>query len=100
MSVLVLRKGRRARYKVDRRWPDGKRFIRAMPTRSVAEEVDARIAAAVATGAWREYRRQLARGLTAKRITLAEAFERYIELHCKVKNRAWQRKRDTMRAVL
>jgi len=32
---------------VDRRWPDGSRFRRLFPTRRLAEEVDARIKAAI-----------------------------------------------------
>jgi site-specific recombinase XerD len=84
---------------VDRRWPDGPRFRRIFPTRRLAEEVDARIKAAICSGAWKELREELARGEEARKVTLVEFSERYIEDYCRLKNRAWVRKRDSMRAL-
>jgi site-specific recombinase XerD len=84
---------------VDRRWPDGPRFRRLFPTRRLAEEVDARIKAAICRGSWKELREELVRGQEAKKVTLAEFSERYIEDYCRLKNRAWVRKRDSMRAL-
>ncbi len=84
---------------VDRRWPDGLRFRRLFPTRRLAGEVDARIKASICDGSWKGLRENLARGQEAKKATLDEFSERYMEDYCKIKNRAWVRKRDSMRAL-
>jgi hypothetical protein len=85
--------------RVDQHWPDGTRFRRNFLNRRQAEEVDAQIRVAKTNGTWRELRDKLARGADAKRLTVAEFADRYLEEYCKVHNRAWQRKRDTMKFV-
>lgn len=84
---------------VDRRLADGQRFRRVMPNQRIAKIVDARIAAKNADGSWRQLREELTRGQEAKKVTFDEFSERYIEDYCKLKNRAWQRKRDSIRAL-
>ncbi len=46
----------------DRSWPDGKRFRRIMPNKTVAKEIDLRIASAIAVGTWRDLREELLYG--------------------------------------
>jgi len=50
-------------------------------------------------GTWRELKERLARGADAKRITVAEFADRYLEEYCKVHNRAWVRKRDSIKFI-
>ena len=86
-----------AQVRVDQHWPDGTRFRRNFPNRRQAEEVDAKIRVAKSDGSWRELRERLARGADARRLTLGEFAGRYLEEYCKVRNRAWRRKRDSMK---
>jgi len=83
--------------RVDQHWPDGTRFRRNFPNRRKAGEVEAKIRVAKTDGSWRELREQLARGAGARRLTLAEFADRYLEEYCKVHNRAWKRKRDSIK---
>jgi integrase len=83
--------------RVDQHWPDGTRFRRNFPNKRLAEDVDAEIRVAKADGSWRDLRERLARGADAKRLTVAEFADRYLEEYCKVHNRAWVRKRDSIK---
>jgi site-specific recombinase XerD len=85
--------------RVDQYWPDGSRFRRNFPNRRLAEGVDAEIRVAKSNGTWRELRDRLAKGANARRLTLAEFADRYLEEFCKTHNRAWQRKRDSIKAL-
>jgi site-specific recombinase XerD len=80
---------------VDRHWPDGSRFRRVMPNKRLAADLDARIHAACCDGSWRQLKNELLRGSAAKRVTLREFSDRYVEDYCKIHNRCWQRKRDS-----
>ena len=79
---------------VDRSWQDGARYPWLFPTRRLAGEVDTRIKASICSGCWKQLREDLARGEEAKKVTSAEFSKRYIEVYCKLKNRAWVRKRE------
>jgi site-specific recombinase XerD len=85
--------------RVDQYWPDGSRFRRNFPNKRLAEEVDAEIRVAKGNGTWRELKNRLARGANARRLTLQEFADRYLEEFCKTHNRAWQRKRDSIKAL-
>lgn len=98
MSVRIQRdKYGKTQIRVDQHWPDGTRFRRNFPNRRQAEGVDARIRVAKADGSWRELKERLARGIDARRPTLEEFADRYLEEYCKVRNRAWRRKRDSFK---
>ena len=88
-----------AQVRVDQYWPDGSRFRRNFQNKRLAEEVDAEIRVAKGNGSWRELKNRLARGADARRLTLQEFAHRYLEEYCKTHNRAWQRKRDSIKAL-
>ena len=84
----------------DRKWPNGSRFRRVMPNLTVAKQVDARIAAANATGTWKELHEELYQG-TGPQLTITQYSDRYIEVYCKVHNRASSvaKKRSTFKQM-
>jgi len=85
--------------RVDQRWPDGARFRRNFPNKRQAEDIDAEIRVSKANGTWRELKERLARGVDATRLTVAEFADRYLEEYCKDHNRAWVRKRDSLKFI-
>jgi site-specific recombinase XerD len=85
--------------RVDQYWPDGRRFRRNFANKRLAEDVDSKIRVARGNGTWRDLRNRLARGEDAKKITLDQFADRYLEEYCKTHNRAWQRKRDSIKAL-
>jgi len=80
----------------DRRWPDGTRFRRVRPNRTLAKQVDARIAGAIAEGRWRQLKEELQRGSDLKGVTFAQFTDQYLDDYCKVHNRSWKRKRTSL----
>jgi len=82
----------------DRRWPDGTRFRRVMPNRTLAKQVDARIAGAIAEGRWRSLKQQLERG-TSKQETVKDFADRYFNEYCKAHNRCLRRKITSLKAI-
>ncbi len=84
----------------DRKWPNGSRFRRVMPNLAIAKGVDARIAAAIATGTWKELHEELYQG-TGPQLTIAQYMDRYIEVYCKVHNRSSsvKKKRSTFKQI-
>ena len=57
------RKDRRGREKVyvDKTWPDGKRFTRVVPNRTIGKKLLARIEESIAMETWRAFRQELNR---------------------------------------
>ncbi len=80
----------------DRRWPDGTRFRRVMPNRTLAKRVDDRIAGAIAEGKWRQLKEELQRGSSLKGVTFSQFTDQYLDDYCKVHNRDWKRKRISL----
>jgi len=80
----------------DRRWPDGTRFRRVMPNRTLAKRVDGRIAGAIAEGKWRQLKEELQRGSSLKGVTFSQFTDQYLDDYCKVHNRDWKRKRISL----
>jgi len=80
----------------DRHWPDGTRFRRVMPNRTLAKKVDARIAGAIAGGEWRQLKEELQRGSALKGVTFSQFTDQYLRDHCRVHNRSWKRKRTSL----
>ena len=99
---MSVRKEQNRRGKVqivcDRAWPDGKRFRRLMPNRTVAKQADARIAAAIATGTWRELRKEFECGRNSD-MSVAEFADHYLEVYCKPRNRSWRRKHSSLKHI-
>ncbi len=99
MSVRVQRdKYGRSNVVCDRSWPDGKRFRRIMPNKTVAKKIDLRIASAIAVGTWRDLREELLYG-TRSDYSVTEYVDHYLEVYCKVHNKDWKRKRSSLKHV-
>ena len=82
----------------DRTWPDGKRFRRLMPNRTIAKQTHARIAAAIATGTWHELRKEFECGRNSD-MSVAEFADHYLEAYCKPRNRSWRRKHSSLKHI-
>jgi len=99
MSVRVQRdKYGKSNVVCDRGWPDGKRFRRIMPNKTVAGELDLRIAYAIAVGTWRELREELLYG-TRSDYSVTDYVDHYLEVYCKVHNKDWKRKQSSLKHV-
>ncbi len=79
------RRGRQRIY-LSKQWPDGSRFRRVMPNKTVARQLEARIVNAIVLGTWIELRKELNRGNGEAHPTLAQFRETYLE-HCQGRNR-------------
>jgi integrase len=71
-----------------------------MPNMTVANQVNARIIAAIAMGTWRELHEELYQG-TGPELTINQYIDRYIEVYCMVHNRASSvaKKRSTFKQM-
>ena len=73
-------------------WPDGTRFRRFMPNRTVAKQLEARIDYAIAMGEWRAVQKELARGdgscLDSETNPTISEFSRDYLRYCRVNNRS------------
>lgn len=83
MSVYTTQKGKIV---VSRYWPDGTRFRRCVPNRTLAKQLSDRIAGAVALGTWVELRRQLTEPPTPP-MTIADFAMIYMKEYCEIRNR-------------
>ncbi len=70
---------------VSRYWPDGKRFRRRCPNKTVASNLLARINGAIATGMWKELRDELNKK-PKKTLTIDEFSDLYLDKHCRAYN--------------
>lgn len=81
-------------------WPDGKRFRRRCPNKTVANQLLARIAAAIALGNWRELREELdGKKKVARGVTVAEYADIYLEDYCNKRNTRPDFKRETLKVI-
>ena len=64
--------------------------------RKAAEQLDARITVAIANGTWPEVRLEL-EGKPERAVS--QFGEHYLEVYCKVHNKGWKRKRDSLKAI-
>ena len=76
----------RARIYLSKQWPDGSRFRRVMPNKTVAKKLQARIDNAVAMGTWTDLRKELLRPVPGDNPTIGEFTRVYLE-HCQGRNR-------------
>ena len=70
-------------------WPDGTRFRRFMPNKTVAKQLETKIDYATATDTWRELKDALAKG-TARSVqnpTIGDFAEEYLH-YCRPRNRS------------
>ena len=93
------RKDRRGKEKVyvDKQWPDGKRFQRVVPNRTIGKKLLSRIDESIAMETWREFRQQLRR-ITDDPVTVSDLATEYLE-YCSIKNRRPEFKRLSMKPI-
>ena len=82
----------------DRRWPDGTRFRRIMPSREEAQLTDDEIRIAVRRNTWPEMKRELQR-LVPKQVLIREFTDYYFEEYCKAHNRCIRRKKTSLDVI-
>lgn len=82
---------------VSKYWPDGERFRRRCPNKTVANNLVARINASVAEGRWKELRKELIR--PEKDYTISEFADVYLEEYCKKRNTRPDFKEETLRVI-
>lgn len=79
-------------------WPDGVRFRRRCPTKTVAGQLLARIEAAIVTGIWRQLRKELTEK-PQKVYTIKEFADVYLEEYCRVHNTRPDFKEETLQVI-
>lgn len=85
---------------VDRRWPDGRRFLRVVPNKTVGKRVLARIEESIAMGTWREFRKELSTEKTPRTVsTIADVAEKYMAF-CESRNRRPDFKRQALTTIV
>lgn len=91
------RRGRGKIY-VSKQWPDGSRFRRVMPNKTVAKGLEARIDSAIALGTWSQLRTELMRGHDSENPTVGEFVRSYLE-YCEGRNRDTEFKKRNCEVV-
>ena len=91
------RRGRERIY-VDKRWPDGVRFKRVVPNRTIGKNLLSRVQESIAMGTWRKLRSQLVEDRESP-LTLADLAVKYLA-HCEAKNRRPEFKRLTLKSIV
>ncbi len=76
---------------VSRRWPDGSRFRRYVPSKSVGKKTLARIEESIAMGTWRKLKEELAKCHEQQPQTVEEFSIVFLEQHGKVRMKSWKR---------
>lgn len=94
------RKDRRGKEKIyaEKTWPDGKRFTRVVPNRTIGKKLLARIDESIAMETWRAFRRELSRRKDAP-VTVADLETEYLA-YCGIKNRRPEFKRLSLKPII
>lgn len=82
---------------VSKYWPDGERFRRRCPNKTVANNLIARITASIAEGRWKELRKELVR--PEQDYTISEFSDVYLEEYCRKRNTRPDFKEETLRVI-
>ena len=90
----------KVRLYVSRQWPDGSRFRRVMPNRTVAKKTQARIEEAIAMGTWPNLKSELEKGKPEiENPTIKEFSKTYLEEFCRTRNRRPDFKEETLDVI-
>src|SRR5262249_39774511 len=79
-------------------WPDGSRFRRRFPNKTLATQVMNRIIGAISLGTWRQLKKELTEGPETE-YTIKTFAEVYLEEYCKVRNTRWDFKEETLGVI-
>lgn len=82
---------------VSKYWPDGERFRRRCPNKTVANNMIARINASIAEGRWKELRKELVR--PEQDYTISEFAEVYLDEYCRKRNTRPDFKEETLEVI-
>ncbi len=92
------RRGKEKIY-LSKQWPDGMRFRRVIPNRTIAKQLEARIDNAVVMGSWRSLREELVSGYRREaNPTVADFAHDYLE-YCRSRNRRPDFKEQALVAI-
>jgi hypothetical protein len=78
-----------------KKWPDGTRFRRRYPNKTIAIQVMNRIIAAIALGTWRALKKEFTEGPEVD-YTIESFGEVYLDEYCKVRNTRPDFKEETL----
>ena len=92
------RRGRERIY-LSKQWPDGSRFRRGMPNKTVAKQMEARIDTAVAMGSWPELRKQFLQGPIEDNPAISQFSNAYLD-YCRGRNRDFEFKRRNVNHII
>jgi integrase len=84
---------------VSKYWPDGSRFRRRFPNKTVAKKMRARIEEAIAMGTWRDLKIELYED-PKKDLTIEEFSEVYLEEYCRIRNSRPDFKEETLPTIV
>jgi integrase len=79
-------------------WPDGARFRRRFPTKTIANQVMNRIIASIALGTWQELKKELTDG-PEQDYTIKQFAEVYMEEYCEIRNTRPDFKEETLAVI-
>src|SRR5215475_11472608 len=79
-------------------WPDGSRFRRRYPNKTIANQVMNRIIAAIVLGTWQELKKELTEGPEVD-YTIEKFSEVYLEEYCKIRNTRPDFKEETLEVI-
>src|SRR5262249_49159409 len=79
-------------------WPDGTRFRRRYPNKTIANNVMARIVGAIAMGTWRELKKELTQG-PEEDFTIEKFSDVYLEEYCNIRNTRPDFKKETLAVI-
>ena len=84
---------------VSKYWPDGSRFRRRFPNRTVARKMRARIEEAIAMGTWRELKKELYED-PKEDLTIERFSQIYLAEYCRIHNTRPDFKEETLRTIV
>ncbi len=86
------------RIELSKRWPDGSRFRRYFPNKTMAAKTLARIEESIAMGTWRKLKDELKRGI-GDDLTINQLADLYFECYCKVQNKRPEFKKYALKPI-
>ena len=89
----------RPRLVLSKSWPDGTRYRRRVPNRTVARKIRARIEESIAMGTWRELKEELYEK-PKEDLTIGQFAEVYLEEYCRKHNRRPDFKEANLNAAI
>lgn len=93
-------RNRKMKIYVSKRWPDGSRFRRVMPNKTIAKKALSRIDESIAMGTWRKLKEEFSQQDHQRNPTIKEFAEIYLNQYCSVQNRRPDFKEQALRSII